>query len=335
MRHSFAFASPASVAFTLAAALVAGCGSSTPDDGAGGVAGGKPTYTPFAAPANAYSHGEPTALEQGLLELVQQARANPPAEGMQIVSDGDPDVASNMKAFNVNKQTVINDFKTYKAVPPLVFNPSLLASSKVHSNEMLKTGVQAHNSPPCQVVAGTCTGPGFDVRITNAGYKWSFISENIFAFAKRIVEANDAFLVDWGNPDLGHRKALLDLDGPQRDIGISIVEMSGPNMVGPLIVTQDFGWPQDESKRYVLGVVYHDLNGNAFYDPGEGIAGFSVVPNSGDTFAVTSMSGGYAIPFPKAAGAVKVQVQTPDGKALDQKDTALAGDNVKVDFILP
>jgi hypothetical protein len=315
------------IASLLAAALV-GC-SSADDTALQASAGGKnepPTYQAFTKPANAYSHGEPTELEQGLLELIQRARANPPAEGGIIVNDGDPDVANNMKAFKVDPQQVVADFETYSAVPPLAFDPALMQSSRFHSLDMAAKGFQQHNGS---------AGESFDQRITKAGYKWSFVSENIFSYAKNIIEAHDAFLIDWGNPDLGHRKALLDLEGRQRDIGISIVEMSGPNNVGPLVVTQDFGHPADDSKRYVLGVVYQDKNVNGAYEPGEGLAGYSVVGNTGDFFAVTSMSGGYAIPFPKNQGPLSVQVQTPEGVAVDQHVTALVGENVKVDFVLP
>ena len=61
--------------------------------------------------------------------------------------------------------------------------------------------------------------------------------------------------------------------------------------------------------------------------------GYQVVPDVGDTYAVTSTSGGYAIPFPKQSGAMHVQVQH-DGKALAQRDASLGDDNVKVDFVV-
>jgi uncharacterized protein YkwD len=285
-----------------------------------------PGLTPLTVPEKTYSHGDPTPKEQGLLELMQRARATPSTEGKRIVSDGDPDVGVAVKQFMVDEAKVVADFQKYEPVPPLSFEPLLMQSSKFHSEDMAAKGFQQHDGS---------AGESFDQRITKTGYKWMFVSENIFAYGRSLREAHDAFLIDWGNPDLGHRHAMLDLDGPERDVGISIVEKNGPNQVGPLVITEDFGMPIDTSIRYVVGVVYSDENGNEFYDPGEGLAGYKVVPDRGDTYAITSTSGGYSIPFGKSSGLVTVQVQSPEGKAIAQQATSLSGENVKVDFIMP
>ena len=115
----------------------------------------------------------------------------------------------------------------------------------------------------------------------------------------------------------------------------SIVENPASSAVGPLVVTEDFGEPISDLHRYLVGVAFKDQNQNGLYDPGEGLAGMNIVPNVGDTYAVTSMSGGFAIPFTVNAGAFKVQIQDAQGVALNQKDASLAADNVKVDFIVP
>jgi len=84
----------------------------------------------------------------------------------------------------------------------------------------------------------------------------------------------------------------------------------------------------------LVGVAYADQNGNGAYDPGEGLAGMNIVPDAGDTYAITSMSGGYAIPFNPMVGAFHVQIQDAMGKALQQQDTELTVENVKVDFVV-
>jgi len=48
------------------------------------------------------------------------------------------------------------------------------------------------------------------------------------------------------------------------------------------------------------------LNGNNRYDPGEGIGGVTVTSNAGTFYAVTSQSGGYAIPVTMAPGTYQV-----------------------------
>lgn len=237
-----------------------------------------------------------------------------------------PSVQGAIQQFGVDTAQVVADFKTYAPVPPLAFDPRLLASSKKHSLDMAQNGFQEHDGS---------AGEHFYDRISEAGYDYSFCSENIFSYAESPEQCNAAFCIDWGNPDLGHRHAIMDLDGESRDIGISIVENPPSPSVGPLVVTEDFGQPLQDNHRYLVGVAYSDANGNGVYDAGEGLAGMNVVPSIGDTYAVTSTSGGYAIPFDPNAGSFKVQLQNSNGKALLESKTELAADNVKVDFIVP
>jgi hypothetical protein len=63
-----------------------------------------PDLPPITRPraATPYSHGDPTAEEQLLLEMVNRARANPPAEGARLASTTDPDVLSAYSFFSVN-----------------------------------------------------------------------------------------------------------------------------------------------------------------------------------------------------------------------------------------
>jgi uncharacterized protein YkwD len=313
-----------------AAVALAGCGGGgTGGDGGSGGTGGapEPKYEAFPLPAQMWSHGEPTALEQALLEEVQRARGNPAGELDLLLKV--PGVKSAMQSFMTDEQKLIEDFKTYSPVPPLAFDAKLMASSRFHSEDMAKNGFQEHDGS---------AGEPFEQRIADAGYQWSNAAENIFAFAESVPYCHAAFMVDWGNDDPGHRKAILDLYGRMRDIGISIIEMPASPSVGPLVVTQDFGMPAGappNAQRYIVGVAYRDLNENGAYDPGEGAPGFTVVPEKGDFAAVTSKSGGFAVPMALAAGLVKVQIQDEQLVALDEKETTLEGENVKLDFSLP
>jgi uncharacterized protein YkwD len=317
------------VSLCILSACAAGSGDDVATTGVGGSVGtastgtGSTPITAFPLPAQTYSHGEPSNLEQQLLELTQALRADPADVGAAMVNL--PSVQDAIVQYMVDKAKVVSDFKGYSPVAPLAFDPRLLASSKVHSIDMATNGFQEHD--------GT-DGKHFYDRITAAGYSYSYCAENIFSYADSPEECNAAFGIDWGNPDLGHRLALLDIDGAKRDIGISIVENPPSTKVGPEVVTEDFGEPLTDKHRYLVGVAYNDQNGNGAYDPGEGLAGMNIVPDQGDTYAVTSMSGGYAIPFNPMVGPFHVQIQDSTGKALQQKDTELAADNVKVDFVI-
>ena len=57
----------------------------------------------------------------------------------------------------------------------------------------------------------------------------------------------EAFLLDWGVSDDGHRMNIQQPDtsaqNAYRDVGIGLVNTSGTSSVGPLVVTQDFARP--------------------------------------------------------------------------------------------
>ncbi|MFO0586189.1 MAG: CAP domain-containing protein [Polyangiaceae bacterium] len=309
-------------------ASASGC-SGGGDTGSGGAGGATttPPIDPFPSQGWAWSHGDPSALEQSLLELVQRARANPAGEVDLLLTV--PGVPGAMKQFNVDEQQLRDDFATYAPVPPLSFDAHLMESSRFHSEDMAKNGFQDHDGS---------AGESFDQRITDAGYDWSFVSENIFAYAKSVAYCEAGFLIDWGNPDPGHRKAILDIDGKKRDIGISIIEDPPSMEVGPLVVTQDFGAPletEPDAEKLIVGVAYRDKNGNGAYDPGEGAPGMIIVPQSGTYHAITSTSGGYSIPMSAKAGLVKVQIQDEESFVLEEREVTLDGENVKLDFVLP
>ena len=54
--------------------------------------------------------------------------------------------------------------------------------------------------------------------------------------------------------------------------------------------------------QFIVGTVWNDIDWDGMYDPNEGIGGVTVTPDSGTYYAITSNSGGYAIPVTMAAG---------------------------------
>lgn len=280
-----------------------------------------------SVPTLKYDQGDPTADEQYMLELINRARANPAAEGALLAAATDPDITGNYSYFQVDTALLRQEFSTYPARPPLAFNAELLLAARLHTNDMATNNFQSH--------VGS-NGFTFDKRIGNAGYtglgRW--IGENIFAYATSIWHCQAAFLVDWGNPELGHRHNLLNFgatDSLATEIGIGIktVPSPQPGHVGPIIVTQDLG---NLGRRFVTGVVYNDRNGNNFYDQGEGIPNITITPSQGAYYAITTASGGYSIPMTGVAGSVTF---TATGDGLPQpitKELTITGPNIKLDF---
>ncbi len=296
-------------------------------EGSAGAAASRGGEVLSSVPTLKYDQGDPTADEQYMLELINRARANPAAEGVRLATATDPDITGNYNYFQVDTALLRQEFATYPSRPPLAFNAELLQAARLHTNDMATNNFQSH--------VGS-NGFTFDKRIGNAGYtgigRW--IGENIFAYGTSIWHCQAAFLVDWGNPELGHRHNLLNFgstDSIATEIGIGLknVPSPQPGHVGPVIVTQDLG---NLGRRFVTGVVYNDKNNNNFYDQGEGMPNITITPSQGAYYAITTASGGYSIPMTGVAGSVTF---TATGAGLAQpitKELTITGPNIKLDF---
>ncbi len=283
----------------------------------------------LAAPTKQYSHGEPTDDEQLMLEMINRARANPAAEGVRLVDNNDGGVQFALQFFEISKDLVKSQFNTYPSRPPLAFHAQLMESSERHSFDMVQNDYQGH-------IGSDNTSP-FD-RMNDAGYTgWTRAGENVSAYSNSVFHGHAGFNIDWGTQnqiDLGHRTNIMNFENyVYTDIGISIEEDNNPStQIGPLVVTQNFGF---RGSYYVTGVVYNDLNENEFYDPGEGLAGVQVMPDGGDFFAVTSQSGGYAIPVLNASQITSVTASGGDLAAPITRDITLTNnESYKLDFIV-
>jgi uncharacterized protein YkwD len=242
-----------------------------------------------------YSIAQPTDEEQLYLEYLNRMRANPTAEGQRLATTTDPSVLSAYGQFMVDLNLMQAEFATNPPVPPLAMNAQLLSAARWHSGDMFTNQYQGHYQTNGSIVMS----PGD--RIATNGYRASIDGENVFSYATSVFQGHTAFAVDWGPPPAiggmqnppGHRDNML---YPSfREVGVGVVD--GVNgSVGPQLATQDFG-TQISSSPFLTGVVYFDLNGNGFYDVGEGIGGVTVNTPGSTYFAVTADSGGYAIPI--------------------------------------
>ncbi len=283
--------------------------------------------TPAPEGATPYSIGQPTDEEQQYLEYLNRARANPPAEGAILASTTDTNVLAAYSYFGVNLSLMESQFDAIAAAPPLAMNVELMTAARLHSGDMFTNEYQGHTN-------SDGTDPG--QRIMAQGYDWSTYGENVFAYSYSVFYGHAGFEVDWGGSAAtggmqsppGHRENIH--DSAFREVGVGVVDGShGP--VGPQLVTQDFG-ATFSGTPFLTGVAYYDLNGNGFYDPGEGIGGVTVQVPGSTYFALTANSGGYTVPvttngnytiiFSGAGFTTTQQVATVSGLA-----------NVKVDFV--
>jgi len=236
----------------------------------------------------------PDAMEQQMVWLMNRARANPNNEGIWLATSIDPRIANGRDFFSVDTTVLQNEFAAYLSKPPAAFDVRLYNAAKAHSEDLIARDAQDHT--------------GQDAEIAASGFTFSIFRGNVFSYADDGVNAHAAFNIDWGNGTAdgmqtgrGHRQAIMSLDGDYTNVGIASVSESNPSTsVGPEVVTQNFCFanPSESNhyNRFIVGTVWEDLNTNSMYDPGEGKSGVTVMPDSGDYFAVTSDSGGYAIP---------------------------------------
>jgi hypothetical protein len=236
-----------------------------------------------------YSHGDPTALEQTLLELINAARTNPAAEGRFLDGITTPYAVQARVDSPSYFTNLPGEFSAYPAAPPLAFHPILTATARAHSRDMVSKGYFAHASLDGMTPAD---------RILKAGYDYDFAGENISGMgvtnAADALECHYGLMIDNNNIEdatshLGHRLNILDKDFAEIGIGYSGSRSGGD-------ATEDFGTPSNPA-AYLVGVAFNDLNTNGTYDPGEGKSNVQVMPDLGNRYAVTSASGGFAIPL--------------------------------------
>ena len=281
----------------------------------------------------------PTASEQEMLELINQMRTDPQAalsvlvDSLSPLHSGDSDIQSAISYFNVKGAVLAQEWSQLTPQQPLAWNPSLAAAARTHSQFMIQNNSQDHGLPGEASLLDRVKAAGY------ANPQWLY--ENIYAYATSVLFAHAAFAIDWDgstadgmqNPR-GHRDTIMNAD--VREIGLGIipsVAKDPANDVGPLVVTQDYGNRYDLNGSWLLGVVYHDGdgNGNGHYTAGEGLAGVSVhVIGAGvDKTLTTAPAGGYQLLL--QPGDYTVQFSGPGVTAADTHSVTVGSKNVKLD----
>src|SRR5688500_1568850 len=143
----------------------------------GALSSGSPA-APSAPAGGLYSIGNPTNEEQYYLELINRARANPPAEGVRLATTTDSQVRNAYNSFGVNLVLMQAQFTLIPPAPLLSMNATLTTAARAHSQNMMQHSYQGHNGPDGSLTTRLQA-------YTSGASGWS-IGENVYAYSKSV-----------------------------------------------------------------------------------------------------------------------------------------------------
>jgi uncharacterized protein YkwD len=272
----------------------------------------------------------PTNDEQLMLQLLNQARTNPAAAAQEISENITPDIQATLNYYGVNLQSTLNSIASAAPQPPLAWNAQLAQAALGHSQDMANNQYQSHTG-------SDGSSPG--TRIQQAGYNnTTSTGENVYAYSTSVEEAMEAFLLDWGVSDDGHRMNIQQMgvsaQNAYRDVGVGIVNTSGTSSVGPMVVTQDFG-AQSNEQAQVVGVAYNDPDNTGFYASGQGVGNVQISAVNLATGQVSSTqtwaSGGYELSL--APGQYQL-IASQNNEVINSSKISVGNVNIEQDYVL-
>jgi hypothetical protein len=254
--------------------------------------------------------------EQLMLEMINRARANPGAEASRLGT-------SLNQGLQLDPPTILNTPK-----PPLAFHPLLMEAARGHSRWMLDTDTFSHTG---------INGSTPKHRMESAGYvfqgSWT-LGENIgWGGTTGIPDMTEFTIARHDNLFLSppHRVNICNPAYDEIGLGILDGQFTTDRTWNAVMATQKFARSEWTPGPLLTGVIFDDAGGDGFYDPGEGIAGVTITPEGGDWYAISSTSGGYAVPYTGSSGSLIVTIS---GGAFSKPRTFTierTGLNVKLD----
>ena len=261
----------------------------------------------------------PTAYEQYMLELVNQARADPNLEAQWLGID----LNENLPAGTLDG--------SYKQ--PLAFSYPLNDAAYLNSQAMLDYNYFSHtgydgSTPTERMFAAGWTYDSGGYRTgENIAWVGSTVSDTGYN-ASTIEQHHDGLFLS-----SGHRVNIL--NGNFSEIGIgqavgSYTHSNGVTYNYSSMATQNFA---DGGREFITGVVIDDYDGDEFYDIGEGLGGVSITAQgSNGTYSTQTWdAGGYSLWVTPGSYTV-----TFSGGSLSQAystQVTVGEDNVKLDAI--
>lgn len=222
---------------------------------------------------------------------------------------------------------LINAERAKVGAQPLAFDNDLSESAEAHDQWMLATDTFSHTGSG---------GSSPTTRMKAAGYtlsgSWA-TAENI-AWATTRAPTGYADEVKLLHTNLmnssGHRTNILNPNFREVGLGFEVGDYKGRQSA---FVTENFG--KTGSDLFLTGVAFDDMDGDRFYDPGEGMGAITVTAKNaaGQTFkTTTSAAGGYDLAL--KAGTYTITFSGAN-IATTTKTATIGTKNVKVDLVDP
>lgn len=245
----------------------------------------------------------PTDFEQYMLELVNQARA-------------DPGAAAETYGFSLGN---ISD----APLEPLAMNEDLLEAARGHSEWMESTDTFSHTG------AG---GSNPTQRAEAAGWDGGGVGENIAGWFSSGNNVDQQDVVEERHGALlrspGHLANIMNENWSEAGIGGATGDWE--QFSNAFLYTQAFS---DDGKSFLTGVAFDDNDGDNFYDVGEGLGGveIEIIDSEGNTVDTSTWeAGGYQIALEDGDYTVRFSGEGINGVV--EKQVTIAGGNVKLDI---
>lgn len=259
------------------------------------------------------------------LERLNALRADPPA----FMDDYTAIVLDPMARGDCDEgPEILSPLLNYAPRPPLAPNTLLAQAATSHATDMVTRDYFDHTSPEGVGPNARIRAAGFPldgkVRTPRGTYRYDDArdanqTESLFQTQRwrtdaapaledhQWADAMDNLVADACVEGRGHRDHLLGnnpLAEHDRLVGIGwyVGQDAGePGWYGwKLAVAIETAVPADNT-RYVLGVVWEDLNGSGSYDVGEGLPGVEVSSPELGIWTRTAAGGGYVLPLQRGA----------------------------------
>ena len=248
-----------------------------------------------------------SAEEQLMVELINRARMDPNAEAdlysIPLRDSGTP------------------------AAEPLAAVATLSEAAERHSEDMLERDYFAHHTPEGLTPTDRAAALGYTHGV---GENISWVGNSTLGFDFQLMAEYHHELL-WGS-DTGHQENLLWNYYNVIGVGYAYGSFQNGGTVynGSTMNTNNFA---NDGESYLTGVVIDDLDGDAFYDIGEGQGGVTITAtNDTGTFSTATWdAGGYSLALAPGTYTVVFEGGELDGRF--ETTVTIGSENVKVDVI--
>jgi serralysin len=225
---------------------------------------------------------------------------------------------------------LINAERAKVGAQPLAFDGSLNTAAEGHSQWMINNDIFSHTGS-----GGSNAGQ----RMAAAGYvfsgSWSWGENIAWATTRAPTGYQDEVQLLHTNlmNSSGHRANIL--NGDYREVGIGVEIGAYKTYDSAAFVTQ--GFAKTATNPFLTGVAFDDLDGDRFYDVGEGLRGITVTATNMATqqvYTTTTMdAGGYDLTL--APGSYSITFSGGGVATSAAQPVTINTQNIKVDLIDP